>query len=283
MWPGVALAAFLVAPMCSSLHVDPLRPVHGLVGVGGVGMRTPSPAGRASAAPIAPRILRLKGGEGKPSAAPDPKHVIIMGTVCGTILLLNEFDMLSVVLRVGLTFCLAIVFLLSGVNKTTDTFHRPTHLFLASMFPDICRKVWRPFVEAWLTSLCQAVCSIFKGLETYCGKTDTRSFKLAKDVAAWVTPAALMKGIGQLEIWCAMLLLISLAGTGSRGYRVPLAELSNVVLIFLMAAAVYTHLVLKDGHFLAPAILGVLLVVRLACPVPRPKKKSKKKKVKSLS
>ena len=30
----------------------------------------------------------------------------------------------------------------------------------------------------------------------------------------------------------------------------PLAELSNVVLIFLMAAAVYTHLVLKDGHFL---------------------------------
>ena len=36
----------------------------------------------------------------------------------------------------------------------------------------------------------------------------------------------------------------------SSGYRVPLAELSNVVLIFLMAAAVYTHLLLKDGHFL---------------------------------
>ena len=45
---------------------------------------------------------------------------------------------LSVVLRVGLTFFLAIIFLLSGVNKTTDSFHRPTHLFLASMFPGTC-------------------------------------------------------------------------------------------------------------------------------------------------
>lgn len=155
--------------------------------------------------------------------------------------------------------------LLFGIDyraAPADTFHRPTHLFLAAMFPDICRKVWRPLVEAWLTSFCrvwrlralparavvwhwcawsavcrcpsvydmssccsctqkmklglQAACSVFKGLETYCGKSDKDSFKLAKDVASWITPAALMKGVGQLEVWCGMLMLISLAGTGSR-------------------------------------------------------------------
>ena len=31
--------------------------------------------------------------EGKPGAAPDTKHVILMGTICGTILVLNEFDL----------------------------------------------------------------------------------------------------------------------------------------------------------------------------------------------
>ena len=62
----------------------------------------------------------------------------------------------------------------------------------------------------------QMACSVFKGLETYCGKSDKDSFKLVKDVASWITPAALMKGVGQLEIWCGMLMLISLAGTGSR-------------------------------------------------------------------
>jgi len=175
------------------------------------------------------------------------------------------------------------VFLLSGVNKTTDSFHRPTHLFLASMFPDICRKVWRPLVEKSLTGVCKLACTVFKGLEGYCGKNDDKSYKLARDVAAGITPAGMMKFVGQIETWCGMFMLISLAGTGSRGYRVPLAELSNVVLIFLTAAAVYTHVTLRDGHSLAPAVLGVLLVVRLACPVPHPKKKRVKKSRSSKS
>lgn len=267
-----AMLTLIVAPTCC-LHVE--RPLH-------YGSAGRSSALRAARSPLLETqlshvTLRLKGGEDKPKVAPDPKHVIAMGVVCGSILILNEFDLLSVVLRVGLTFFLAIIFLLSGVNKTTDSFHRPTHLFLASMFPDICKKVWRPLVQKWLNFLCQLVCKVFKGLETYCGKAENNSFQLAKDVASWITPSSMMKSIGQLEIWCGMLMLISLAGTGSRGYRVPLAELSNIVLIFLMIGAVYTHVVLRDGHFLAPAVLGVLLLVRLACPVPRPKKKKSKK------
>ena len=85
------------------------------------------------------------------------------------------------------------MFLLSGVNKTTDSFHRPTHLFLASMFPDICRKVWRPLVEKSLTGVCKLACTVFKGLEGYCGKNDDKSYKLARDVAAGITPAGMMK------------------------------------------------------------------------------------------
>lgn len=34
--------------------------------------------------------------DGKPGIAPDPKHVLMMGTVCGTILLLNEFDLVCI-------------------------------------------------------------------------------------------------------------------------------------------------------------------------------------------
>jgi len=273
----LAVLSLAVAPACLCLPVDTLRraPAAALHGRE-CGQRRSAPEPRLQSV-FAPSTLRLKGGDGKPGAAPDPKHVILMGTVCGTILVLNEFDLLSVVLRVGLTFFLAIVFLLSGVNKTTDSFHRPTHLFLASMFPDICRKVWRPLVEKYVAYFCKLACRVVPALASYCGKLDDSSFKLAQDVASWVTPSAMMKSIGQLEIWCGMLMMISLAGTGSRGYRVPLAELSNLVLIFLMAAAVYTHLVLRDGHFLAPAVLGALLVVRLACPVPQPKKKKKSK------
>ena len=60
-------------------------------------------AGRSSSAlqPARAGTLGLRGGEGKPGTAPDPKHVMMMGAVCGTILVLNEFDLLSVVLRVG--------------------------------------------------------------------------------------------------------------------------------------------------------------------------------------
>jgi hypothetical protein len=39
-----------------------------------------------------------------------------------------------------------------------DTFHQPTHLFLASMFPDICRKVWRPLVEKYVALACKVMC-----------------------------------------------------------------------------------------------------------------------------
>ena len=63
--------------------------------------------------------------------------------------------------------------------------------------------------------------------------------------------------VGYVETWSAIFLLVSLAGTGSRGYRVPLAELSNVVLLLLMAGAVYTHRVLGDGQAYAPAALGI--------------------------
>ena len=62
--------------------------------------------------------------------------------------------------------------------------------------------------------------------------------------------------VGYIETWSAIFLLISLAGTGSRGYRVPLAELSNVLLLILMAGAVYTHRVLSDGQAYVPAALG---------------------------
>ncbi len=62
--------------------------------------------------------------------------------------------------------------------------------------------------------------------------------------------------VGYIETWSAIFLLISLAGTGSRGYRVPLAELSNVALLVLMAGAVYTHRTLGDGQAYAPAALG---------------------------
>jgi hypothetical protein len=44
---------------------------------------------------------------------------------------------------------------------------------------------------------------------------------------------------------------------------VPLAELSNLVLIFLMAAAVYTHVVLRDGHFLVPSLSLSLALSRV--------------------
>jgi hypothetical protein len=210
------MLSLILAPVCC-LHVSSSQ--HSGASIGRI---RPVGASLGAAGP-----LRLKGGEGKPGAAPDPKHVIVMGTVCGAILLLNEFDLLSVVLRVGLTFFLAIVFLLSGVNKTSDSFHRPTHLFLASMFPDICRKVWRPVVEKSVNMCCRLVCKVFKGLESYCGRIDDKTFKLARDVAASVTPTALMTFVGQIEVWCGMFMLISLAGTGSRGYRVPLAELRS--------------------------------------------------------
>jgi hypothetical protein len=62
--------------------------------------------------------------------------------------------------------------------------------------------------------------------------------------------------VGYLETWSSIFLLVSLAGTGSRGYRVPLAELSNVLLLILMAGAVYTHRVLGDGQAYVPATLG---------------------------
>mgnify|MGYP006876820631 CR=1 FL=1 len=67
---------------------------------------------------------------------------------------------------------------------------------------------------------------------------------------------------------CTLLTCLLCLVCSSRGHRVPLAEVSNVVLLVLMVAATYTHVVLKDGQFLAPAVLAVLLTVRLLTPPP---------------
>ena len=56
------------------------------------------PAVRGSlCADLPPAHVRVQcvRADGKPGAAPDPKHVILMGTVCGTILVLNEFDLVT--------------------------------------------------------------------------------------------------------------------------------------------------------------------------------------------
>jgi len=229
---------------------------------------------RKPAAPFAAGVARqnlgLRGGA--PQQAPDVKHVIMVGSVCAIVLILNEVDLLSVVIRVGLTFVLAIIFLLAGINKTTDTFHKPTHLFLANMFPDICKKVWGPIVEQGVNRCLGIASMVYPGLKALCGYNG-KSFSLAAEAAAKVTPSNLMNAIGYVEMWSAMFLLISLAGTGSRGYRVPLAELSNMVLLLLMVGAVYTHVVLNDGHFIPPAILAGLLLVRLATPAPSGKRR----------
>jgi len=42
--------------------------------------------------------LSAEGKPGKP--VPDPKHVIAMATVCGSILVLNEFDLVNIVCSV---------------------------------------------------------------------------------------------------------------------------------------------------------------------------------------
>mmetsp|Transcript_10193 Transcript_10193/g.23866 ORF Transcript_10193/g.23866 Transcript_10193/m.23866 type:complete len:293 (-) Transcript_10193:164-1042(-) len=217
--------------------------------------------------------LALRGG----GQAPDPKHVALVGTVCAVVLVLNEIDMLSVVVRVGLTFILSIVFLLAGINKTTDTFHKPTYLLYANMFPDICRRVWGPLLEQSINRVLSIASKLYPGLKKICGDNGKGRFSVATQAAASITPSKFMMAIGYTEMWSAMFMLISLAGTGSRGYRVPLAELSNIVLLILMAGAVYTHYILQDGHIIPPAILGMLLLVRLATPAPSGKKAKKGK------
>ncbi|EKX38172.1 hypothetical protein GUITHDRAFT_154781 [Guillardia theta CCMP2712] len=221
------------------------------------------------------QLQRLRGGNG---AKPDTKHAIIVGSVCALILILNEFNVLSAIVRVSLTLLLSLTFLLAGINKTNPTFHKPTHLFLANMFPDICNKVWKPIFEKALTSTCRFCCKYFSFLKNTCGQRDDGSFTLPKSISAMVTPASFMHSIGQVEVSCAMLMLISLAGTGSRGHRVPLAELSNVVLFFLMVGATYSHLVLMDGRWIPSAVLGLLLFVRFITPAPSRKGKSGKGK-----
>jgi hypothetical protein len=103
------------------------------------------------------------------------------------VLVLNEMGLLALVLRVSLTFTLAVLFLLAGVNKTCDPsarassfvhpvsapmarhrslsaltiddhfstpeFHRPTHLFLANLFPACVDKVWGPLLRRFPLSL----------------------------------------------------------------------------------------------------------------------------------
>jgi len=228
--------------------------------------------GQRTASPLRGPNLGLRGGAGQ---APDPKHVALVGTVCAIVLILNEVDMLSVVLRVGLTFVLSIIFLLAGINKTTDTFHKPTYLLYANMFPDICRRVWGPLLEQALNRVLSLASKLYPALKKLCGDNGHGYFSWATQAAAAITPSKFMSAIGYVEMWSAMFMLISLAGTGSRGYRVPLAELSNIVLLTLMAGAVYTHMVLQDGHFIPPAVLGILLLVRLATPAPSGRKAKK--------
>ncbi|KAJ1488131.1 hypothetical protein T484DRAFT_2139882 [Baffinella frigidus] len=180
--------------------------------------------------------------------------------------------LLALVLRVTLTFALAVIFLLAGVNKTSPDFHRPTYLFLVNLFPECVDKVWRPLLTRSLDMCFSVACGFFSGFGAALGREgegESETFKVTGSIAAKLTSAGLMRAVGLVEMWCAMFLLISLAGTGSRGHRVPLAEISNVVLLVLMAAATYTHMVLKDGHFIAPAALGMLLLLRLVTPPPK--------------
>ena len=101
----MACAVFsLVIEPTSSLHIDRIQ-----VAERASALRTLPPSLHSSQ--LAPITLRLKGGEG--NASPPTSHIIAMGTVCGSILVLNELDLLSVVVRVGLTFFLAVIFLLS--------------------------------------------------------------------------------------------------------------------------------------------------------------------------
>jgi hypothetical protein len=101
----MACAVFsLVIEPTSSLHIDRIQGAERASA-----LRTLPPSFHSSQ--LAPITLRLKGGEG--NASPPTSHIIAMGTVCGSILVLNELDLLSVVVRVGLTFFLAVIFLLS--------------------------------------------------------------------------------------------------------------------------------------------------------------------------
>jgi hypothetical protein len=101
----MACAVFsLVIEPTSSLHIDRIQGAERASA-----LRTLPPSLHSSQ--LAPITLRLKGGEG--NASPPTSHIIAMGTVCGSILVLNELDLLSVVVRVGLTFFLAVIFLLS--------------------------------------------------------------------------------------------------------------------------------------------------------------------------
>lgn len=61
------------------------------------------------------------------------------GLPAGTVIVLNELKMLSVALRVFLTFALSIVFLITGANKASPDLHKPMHDFYLSIFPDACQ------------------------------------------------------------------------------------------------------------------------------------------------
>eukprot|EP00283_Hemiselmis_rufescens_P010390 CAMPEP_0173421828 /NCGR_PEP_ID=MMETSP1357-20121228/2785_1 /TAXON_ID=77926 /ORGANISM="Hemiselmis rufescens, Strain PCC563" /LENGTH=262 /DNA_ID=CAMNT_0014384785 /DNA_START=35 /DNA_END=819 /DNA_ORIENTATION=+ len=201
-------------------------------------------------------VQRLRGGEGVPLAKPPTWHMVLMGVVCGSVLVLNEMKMLSVVMRVLLTLALSVVFLLLGVNKSpSGAIHKPMHDFYAGIFPDIANKVWKPTVEGVLNAVGGAVASVLPQVATkegLFGEAKDGVFPLAKAVAASITPSNLMAAVGRVEVGCATLMLVSLAGMGSRGHRVPLAEAANAVLLVLMGAFVYSHRVLQDGLYIVP-------------------------------
>jgi len=224
-------------------------------------------------------VQRLRGGEGVPLAKPPTWHMVVIGVVCGSVLVLNEMKMLSVVLRVLLTLALSVIFLLIGVNKSpTGAMHKPMHDFYAGIFPDIANKVWKPVVEGALNAIGAALASVVPNVATkdgLFGEAKDGVFPLAKSIAASITPSNMMAAVGRVEVGCATLMLISLAGMGSRGHRVPLAEASNAVLLALMGAFVYSHRVLQDGLYVVPATLGVLLLLRMILPPPSAKKGGK--------
>lgn len=114
-------------------------------------------------------------------------------------------------------------------------------------------RVWQPLALSVSNAAARLISLAFPA---FCGKPMDGLYPLAVSCAATMKPGNIMRVQGRAETVCATLMLISLAGTGSRGHRVPLAEAANAVLLVLMAAEVYAHRVLNDGFYYVPATLG---------------------------
>lgn len=127
-----------------------------------------------------------------------------------------------------ITLLLVALFLFAGGNKLTDRIDADMHGKLVAGSAE-----WPG-----------ALAPILQHVEPLAGKV-VPGFKFTGDV--------LRQSVGGTEVVCAVLLL--LPGV--------LASLANLVLVVIMAGAVFTHVQLNQP-FVFPAVIGALLVVLFA-------------------